>query len=80
MLLHDGQIVQAGTPGDVFAHPVSGWVADFLGLGIVIEGMCLGRGRVGDEIREVGGKLQNGGRQGAGRSVVDQAGAGETRP
>ena len=45
-LLHDGQIVQAGTPVQVFAHPVSGWVAKFLGLGNVIEGKWLGGGQV----------------------------------
>jgi spermidine/putrescine transport system ATP-binding protein len=46
VLLHDGQIVQAGTPAKVSAHPVSGWVANFLGLGNVLEGKCLGSGRV----------------------------------
>ncbi len=38
ILLHDGQIVQAGTPPEVFARPASGWVASFLGLGNVVEG------------------------------------------
>ena len=46
MLLHEGQIVQEGTPADVFARPASGWVANFLGLGNVIEGKWLGSGRV----------------------------------
>jgi ABC-type Fe3+/spermidine/putrescine transport system ATPase subunit len=46
VLLHDGQIAQAGTPVEVSAHPVSGWVANFLGLGNVLEGKWLGRGRV----------------------------------
>lgn len=46
VLLHDGQIAQAGTPTDVYARPASGWVANFLGLGNVIEGKWLGRGRV----------------------------------
>ena len=46
VLLHDGQIVQEGAPVDVFAHPASGWVANFLGLGNVIEGKWLGDGRV----------------------------------
>jgi len=45
-LLHDGQIVQIGAPSEVFAHPVSGWVANFLGLGNVIEGKMLGGGQV----------------------------------
>ncbi|MBN1451967.1 MAG: ABC transporter ATP-binding protein [Anaerolineales bacterium] len=46
VLLHDGQIAQSGTPADVFARPASSWVADFLGLGNVIEGKWLDGGRV----------------------------------
>ena len=46
LLLHNGQIIQAGMPADVFAHPVSGWVAEFLGLGNVLNGIWLGNGRV----------------------------------
>ena len=46
VLLHDGQIAQTGTPAEVFARPISGWVAEFLGLGNVIEGKWLGQGRV----------------------------------
>lgn len=50
VLLHDGVIAQAGRPADLFAHPASGWVADFLGLGNVIEGKLLGEGRVETKI------------------------------
>lgn len=46
VLLHEGQIAQAGTPIDVYARPASGWVADFLGLGNVVEGKWLGEGKV----------------------------------
>jgi len=46
VLLHEGQIVQAGKPAEVFARPVSGWVAGFLGLGKVNERRWLGGGRV----------------------------------
>jgi spermidine/putrescine transport system ATP-binding protein len=46
LLLHNGQIIQAGMPADVFAHPVSGWVAEFLGLGNVLNGVWLGNGQV----------------------------------
>jgi len=46
VLLHDGQIVQEGTPAEVFAHPASGWVASFLGLGNVIKGKWLDGGLV----------------------------------
>ena len=45
-LLHNGQIVQVGTPAEVSARPVSGWVTNFLGLGNVIEGKWLGSGQV----------------------------------
>jgi spermidine/putrescine transport system ATP-binding protein len=45
-LLHDGQIEQIGAPAEVFAHPVSGWVANFLGLGNVLEGKLVDGGRV----------------------------------
>ena len=40
LLLREGQIVQAGTPPEVFAKPASGWVASFLGLGNVVEGQA----------------------------------------
>jgi ABC-type Fe3+/spermidine/putrescine transport system ATPase subunit len=32
-LLHDGRIVQSGTPAELSTHPVSSWVAKFLALG-----------------------------------------------
>ncbi len=44
ILLHDGQIAQAGTPADVFAKPADGWVARFLGLGNVVEGQATASG------------------------------------
>ena len=46
LLLHDGLIVQDGTPAEVALHPASGWVANFLGLGNIIEGKWLGDRRV----------------------------------
>ena len=46
VLLHNGLIAQEGRPADVASHPASGWVAQFLGLGNVIMGKWLGRGRV----------------------------------
>ncbi len=45
-LLHEGVIVQQGTPAEVCACPVSAWVAEFLGLGNVLAGKWLGGGRV----------------------------------
>ena len=38
LILHDGAIVRAGTPADVWANPGSAFVAKFLGLGNVFEG------------------------------------------
>lgn len=39
LLLHDGEIVRAGTPAEVWSKPGSAWAAGFLGAGNVIEGM-----------------------------------------
>jgi len=41
LLLHDGQIVQEGTPADVWSEPNSVWVAQFLGLGNIIDGKII---------------------------------------
>lgn len=38
LLLHDGQVVQAGAPPEVFAKPANAWVAAFLGLGNLLTG------------------------------------------
>ena len=38
LLLHEGQIVQSGTPADVSRNPASHWAARFLGLGNLLEG------------------------------------------
>ena len=46
VLLHDGLIEQAGTPAEVASRPASGWVANFLGLGNVVDGKWLGSGRI----------------------------------
>jgi ABC-type Fe3+/spermidine/putrescine transport system ATPase subunit len=42
LILHDGQIVREGTPADVWANPQSAFVAEFLGLGKVFEGVVRG--------------------------------------
>lgn len=39
LLLHDGCIVQEGTPAEVYARPASAWVAQFLGVGNIITGV-----------------------------------------
>ena len=43
LMLKAGEIVRDGTPSEVWAHPGSAWVAQFLGLGNVFEGSCRSR-------------------------------------
>ena len=38
VLLHEGQVVQEGKPEDVYLHPVSAWVAHFLGMENLLPG------------------------------------------
>jgi len=49
-LLHAGQIVRHGKPADIWANPLSAWVAEFLGLGAVFEGTVLSAGRIGSPL------------------------------
>ncbi len=51
LILHEGRIVRQGRPDEVWAEPRSAWVAEFLGLGNVIEGVVV------DEKRSVETKL-----------------------
>jgi ABC-type Fe3+/spermidine/putrescine transport system ATPase subunit len=39
ILLHEGLVAQAGSPPQVFAQPANEWVASFLGLGNVVQGI-----------------------------------------
>jgi spermidine/putrescine transport system ATP-binding protein len=38
LLLHDGVILQDGRPHEIYHHPHNKWVAEFFGLGNLIEG------------------------------------------
>jgi len=38
LLLHDGQMVESGTPREIYQNPANAWVARFLGLNNLIEG------------------------------------------
>ncbi len=38
LMLHEGQIVRAGTPAEIWQMPGSAWVARFLDIGNVLEG------------------------------------------
>jgi ABC-type Fe3+/spermidine/putrescine transport system ATPase subunit len=46
ILLHDGVIVQQGTPAEVYETPASPWVAEFLGLGNLVAGKMLDEKRI----------------------------------
>jgi spermidine/putrescine transport system ATP-binding protein len=39
LLLHEGEIVRAGTPDEIWKEPGSAWAASFLDIGNVIEGV-----------------------------------------
>jgi ABC-type Fe3+/spermidine/putrescine transport system ATPase subunit len=43
LILHAGGIVREGSPGQVTADPGNAWVAEFLGLGIVLTGEIVGK-------------------------------------
>ena len=42
LILHDGTILRAGAPQEIWANPGSAFVANFLGLGNVLEGTRTG--------------------------------------
>ena len=42
LILHDGRIIREGTPADVWADPQSAFVAEFLGLGNIMDGEVIG--------------------------------------
>lgn len=44
ILLHEGEIAQVGSAPEVFANPASAWVASFLGLGNLVQGVLTGSG------------------------------------
>lgn len=41
LLLHEGMILRAGRPAEVWSHPGSVWAARFLGAGNVVEGKVI---------------------------------------
>jgi len=44
LMLHQGKIVRAGTPADIWKEPGSAWVASFLDIGNVLDGSVRKRG------------------------------------
>ena len=49
VLMHDGRVVQIGTPGEVYRQPASTWVARFLGLTNLLDAEIVGE-RIETEI------------------------------
>lgn len=43
LLLHEGRILREGTPAEVWSNPGSAWVARFLNVGNVIDGLVKGQ-------------------------------------
>lgn len=37
LILHEGRIIQSGTPEDIYAQPQNAWVASFFGLGTLVD-------------------------------------------
>ena len=46
LILHGGSILRAGSPSEIWANPRSAFVANFLGLGNIIEGRFTGKSQV----------------------------------
>ncbi len=46
LILHNGEIIREGTPAEVWANPESAFVAGFLGLGNIIEGLYVDKSKV----------------------------------
>lgn len=46
LILHNGKIVREGSPADVWADPGSAFVAGFLGLGNIFEGIYVDKSKV----------------------------------
>jgi spermidine/putrescine transport system ATP-binding protein len=43
LILHDGRIIRSGPPAEIAAAPGSAWVAEFLGLGSILEGKAVSK-------------------------------------
>jgi len=70
VLMRAGQVVQVGTPEEVYRRPVSAWAAQFLGLTNLVEGRMVGPGvmrtGIGDWTWEIGEQRAESREQGAG--------------
>jgi iron(III) transport system ATP-binding protein len=52
-IMHDGRIEQWDSPYNLYHQPASKFIADFVGQGIFLRGVSLGRGRVVTELGEL---------------------------
>ncbi len=43
LVLANGKISQIGSPEELYKHPASGWVANFLGLGNILRGVVISK-------------------------------------
>ena len=43
LILHEGRIVRSGAPAEISKSPGSAWVAEFLGLGNILDGKLISR-------------------------------------
>ncbi len=50
LLLHEGRLIQEGSPEEIFRHPANAWVASFLGLGNLIPATRSENGQIQTEI------------------------------
>ncbi|MDD2522681.1 MAG: ABC transporter ATP-binding protein [Anaerolineaceae bacterium] len=57
LLLHDGKLVQEGTPEIVFNQPANAWVASFLGLGNLVPAKLISANIVETKIGQI--ELEN---------------------
>jgi ABC-type Fe3+/spermidine/putrescine transport system ATPase subunit len=46
LLLHEGEIIRAGTPQEIWNEPGSTWAAKFFGIGNIVEGVVTSTGKV----------------------------------
>ncbi|HLO15772.1 MAG TPA: ABC transporter ATP-binding protein [Anaerolineales bacterium] len=53
LILHNGEIIREGTPAKVWADPQSAFVAEFLGLGNIIEGIYVSKSEIETEFGEL---------------------------
>ncbi len=59
VVMEEGRIVQSGTPTEVYDHPVSAYVADFLGSSNMITGRVTAVGRAGTTVGFDGGEVRS---------------------